>query len=235
MDQSSQEKGYKIWAVDDVVYGPVDALTLMEWVKDERVLTDTWVFVMHEGKWAKAGQIPELRAVFHSVLPGGVAAAPAPLIAGIKPGALRRVKILGEMSDQQLGRFAQFMEVENARQFHTIVKQGDPGDAMYLILEGELRVRQMIGGKETVLVTLLAGEFFGDISLFDHGPRSADVVANNNSVLLKVSAANLQRMVQDAPELATPFLIAICKTLTARIRADNKRLRDSINVARASR
>ena len=103
------------------------------------------------------------------------------------------------------------------------------------VLEGELRVRQMIGGKETVLVTLLAGEFFGDISLFDHGPRSADVVANNNSVLLKVSAANLQRMVQDAPELATPFLIAICKTLTARIRADNKRLRDSINVARASR
>ena len=218
-----------------VVYGPVDQLTLVEWVRDERVLAETWVFVCHENRWSQAGQIKELRAIFNAVQPGGAQVAPAPLIAGIKPGALRRVKILGEMNDQQLGRFAQFMEVENARQFHTIVKQGDPGDAMYLILEGELRVRQMIGGKETVLVTLLAGEFFGDISLFDHGPRSADVVANNNSVLLKVSAANLQRMVQDAPELATPFLIAICKTLTARIRADNKRLRDSINVARASR
>ena len=221
--------------MDDVVYGPVDLPTLVEWVKDERVLAETWVFVCHENRWSQAGQIKELRAIFSAVQPGGAQVAPAPLIAGIKPGALRRVKILGEMNDQQLGRFAQFMEVENARQFHTIVKQGDPGDAMYLILEGELRVRQMIGGKETVLVTLLAGEFFGDISLFDHGPRSADVVANNNSVLLKVSAANLQRMVQDAPELATPFLIAICKTLTARIRADNKRLRDSINVARASR
>jgi len=41
--------------------------------------------------------------------------------------------------------------------------------------------------------------------------------------------------VQEAPELATPFLVSICKTLTARIRADNKRLRDSINVARATR
>lgn len=235
MDPAPQEVGYKIWAVDDVVYGPVDMPTLVEWIKDERVVADTWVFVIHEGKWVKAGQMPEMRTVFNAVLPGSIPNAPAPLIAGIKPGALRRVKILGEMSDQQLGRFAQFMEVENARQFHTIVKQGDPGDAMYLILEGELRVRQMIGGKETVLVTLLAGEFFGDISLFDHGPRSADVVANNNSVLLKVSATNLQRMVQDAPELATPFLIAVCKTLTARIRADNKRLRDSINIARASR
>ncbi len=235
MDQAPQDVGYKIWAVDDVVYGPVDLLTLVDWVKDERVLAETWVFICHEKKWSQAGQIKELRVTFTAIQPGGAVAAPAPLIAGIRPGALKRVKILGEMNDQQLGRFAQFMEVENARQFHTIVKQGDPGDAMYLILEGELRVRQMIGGKETVLVTLLAGEFFGDISLFDHGPRSADVVANNPSVLLKISSANLQRMVQDAPELATPFLIAVCKTLTARIRADNRRLRDSINVARATR
>ena len=235
MDQAPQESGYKIWASDDVVYGPVDMPTLVEWIKDERVLAETWVFNCHENKWALASQMAELRPVLRAVLPGSLPAAAAPLIAGIRPGALRRVKILGEMNDQQLGRFAQFMEVENARQFHTIVKQGDPGDAMYLILEGELRVRQMIGGKETVLVTLMAGEFFGDISLFDHGPRSADVVANNPSVLLKVSAGNFQRLTQEAPELATPFLVAVCKTLTARIRADNKRLRDSINVARATR
>ncbi|MBM3829492.1 MAG: cyclic nucleotide-binding domain-containing protein [Verrucomicrobia bacterium] len=234
-EQPAQEVGYKIWAVDDVVYGPVDMPTLVEWVKDERVLADTWVFTCHKNKWNQAGQMGELRTVFNAVLPGSIPVSHTPLIAGIRPGSLRRVKILGEMNDQQLGRFAQFMEVENARQFHTIVKQGDPGDAMYLILEGELRVRQMIGGKETVLVTLMAGEFFGDISLFDHGPRSADVVANDHSVLLKVSTANLQRMTQEVPELATPFLVAICKTLTARIRADNRRLRDSINVARASR
>ncbi len=235
MDQAPQEIGYKIWAVDDVVYGPVDLPTLVEWIKDERVVTDTWVFICHEKKWSQAGQMGDLRTVFNSVLPGSIPNAPAPLIAGIKPGALRRVKILGEMSDQQLGRFAQFMEVEHARQFHTIVKQGDPGDAMYLNLEGELRVRQMIAGKETVLVTLNPGDFFGDISLFDHGPRSADVVANTNAVLLKVSTANFKRLTEDAPELATPFLVAVCKTLTARIRADNRRLRDSINVARATR
>jgi CRP/FNR family cyclic AMP-dependent transcriptional regulator len=93
----------------------------------------------------------------------------------------------------------------------------------------------MISGKETVLATLRAGEFFGDISLFDHGPRSADVVANLNSTLLKISTDNFQRLTKEAPELATPFLSAICKTLVARIRADNKRLKDSISFARAAR
>lgn len=43
------------------------------------------------------------------------------------------------------------------------------------------------------------------------------------------------KLVQEAPELATPFLVAVCKTLTARIRADNKRLRDAVNIGRAAR
>jgi CRP/FNR family cyclic AMP-dependent transcriptional regulator len=227
--------GFKIWAVDDVVYGPVELPTLVEWVKDERVMSETWIFSEAADTWKKAGQIQELSLFFKSKTGGHATPEVTPLIAGIKPGMLRRVKILGEMTDQQLGRFAQFMEVHQARQFHEIVKQGEKGDAMYLVLEGEVRVRQMISGKETTIATMAAGEFFGDISLFDHGPRSADVVANNNSVLLKISVDSFKRLITDAPELATPFLVAICKTLTNRIRADNKRYRDSINFARAAR
>jgi CRP-like cAMP-binding protein len=138
------------------------------------------------------------------------------------------------MNDHQLGRFVQFMEVQQVRQWTEVVKQGSLGDAMYLVLEGELRVRLMIGNKETTLVTLPAGEFFGEISLFDHGPRSADVVANQDSVLLRISASAFRELVTRAPELATPFLLAICRTLTARIRADDKRIRDSIAFARSA-
>ena len=95
---------------------------------------------------------------------------------------------------------------------------------MFLILEGELRARMMIGGKETILATFGAGEFFGDMSLFDHGPRSADVIANQDSTVLKISALAFDRLTREAPALATPFLQATAKTLAARIRADNKRL-----------
>ena len=145
------------------------------------------------------------------------------------------MRIFAGMSDEQIQQFIDFMEVVNARQFSEIVRQGSPGDAMFLILDGEVRVRLMIAGKETILATLPAGEFFGEISLFDHGVRSADVVANLETTLLRISAGTFQRVIMEAPALATPFLFAIGKTLTARIRADNKRFQDSINFARTAR
>jgi len=222
--------------VDNVVYGPVELPILVSWVKDERVTASTWVFTEKEDGWQKASQVPELRMFFQAkssgMPPPDLAATPSSI--GIKPGSLRRVKILAELTDPQLERFGQFMEVQPARQWAEIVRQGQHGDAMYLVLEGELRVRLMIGGKETTLVTLNAGEFFGEISLFDQGPRSADVVSNMDSVLLKISTTAFARLQLEAPDLATPFLLAICKTLTARIRADNKRYRDSVAFARTA-
>jgi CRP-like cAMP-binding protein len=95
---------------------------------------------------------------------------------------------------------------------------------MYLVIGGELRARLMNGDQETILATFEAGEFFGDISLFDQGPRSADVMANADSQMFKMSVANFERLLRDAPALATPFLQAAARTLAARIRADNKRL-----------
>jgi CRP-like cAMP-binding protein len=152
----------------------------------------------------------------------------------VTPGILRRVKVLANLSDEQLSRFLGYVEVLNLRQWADVVKQGAPGDGMYLILEGEVRVRMLISGKEVTLATLSPGDFFGEISLFDHGPRSADVVANTDVTLLKISVAAFQQLSTDAPDLATPFLLGIGKTLTGRIRADNKRYRESVSFIRAA-
>jgi CRP-like cAMP-binding protein len=151
---------------------------------------------------------------------------------GLDPRALRRIKILAGMTDGQLERFAQFVEVEKVPQWSVIVKQGDPGDTMYFILEGELRVRLNVLGKETLLATLGAGDFFGDVSLFDQGPRSADVVANSDSLVVKISAAAFDALAREAPEIATPFLRAVGRTLSARIRTDNKRYGDAVKFSR---
>jgi len=145
---------------------------------------------------------------------------------------LRRVRILAGLTDNQLQRFLELMEPQQSRQWDQIVKEGSPGDAMYLLLEGEVRVRLIIAGKESILATLCAGEFFGEVALFDHGARSADVIANTDCLLLKIPTAAFQKLVQEVPELAAPFLYAIGRTLIARIRADNKRYRDSIAFAR---
>ncbi|HXG47611.1 MAG TPA: cyclic nucleotide-binding domain-containing protein [Methylomirabilota bacterium] len=237
MQADVAESGFQIWGADDQIYGPVELPTLVGWVKEERVSAKTWVYSRRDDSWTRAASVPELRMFFQPRAPGGLggAAATEPVGSGaIKPSVLRRVKILAGMTDEQLAKFVGFMEVQPVRQFAEIVKQGDYGDAMFLVLEGELRVRLMVGGKETTLVTLGPGEFFGEISLFDHGPRSADVVANVDGMLLKISASSFEKLLCDAPDLAAPFLLAIAKTLMVRIRADNKRYRDSINFARTA-
>jgi len=235
MGSNSTETDFTVWGADQAAYGPVELPILVSWVQGERVTADTWIYDAKNGAWQKAAEVPELQMFFRKKSGGGAGAARSvSSLSGIEPGALRRVKILAEMTDEQLTRFAEFMEVESVPQWRVLVKQGDCDSTMYLILEGEFRVRVNIGGKETILATLGMGEFFGDISLFDHGPRSADVVANSDGLVLKVTSAAFDKLAVEAPELATPFLLAVGKTLAARIRVDNKRYSDAVKFARAT-
>jgi len=229
------DAAFIVWGIDQTAYGPVELPTLVSWVKDDRVTADTWVYVAKNSAWLKADQVPELQMFFRRKAGhAGAGVSPVESPRGLDPRALRRVKILANMSDAQLERFAEFMEVEKVPQWSTVVQQGDYGDTMYFILEGELRVRINVMGKETILATLGTGDFFGDIALFDQGPRSADVVANANSVVVKISSRAFNELAKAAPEIATPFLLAIGRTLTARIRADNKRYGDSVKLSRAA-
>jgi len=228
MDANSEEVSFHVWGVDGNAYGPVELPVLVSWVKDERVTVETWVFASQSGAWQRAAELPELQLFFRAKPrePGGGGAAGGP--DRLEPRFLRRVKVLATLADEQLERFAGFLEVQKVPQWSVVVKQGQAGDSLFLILEGELRVRIEVTGRETILATLSVGEFFGDISIFDQGPRSADVVANRDSLLAKLSAKAVERLIKEAPETAAPFLFAMGKTLGARIRADNKRLGDTL-------
>ena len=211
-----QLASYYIWGIDNSPYGPVELPMLLDWIAEGRVLADTWVFEQKAGNWGKASQFKELQEHFRL---------DTELIRReLTPALLRRIKILAPLKDAQLAHLADFMELENVAQHTVVFHQGDVGDAMYLVFAGELRARTMIGGRETVLVTFTTGDFFGDMALFDNGPRSADIVANVDSRLVKISAVNFYRLIREAPALATPFLQATARTLASRIRADNKKL-----------
>jgi len=236
MQATNIAPSYRIWDPTKTAQGPVELPTLVSWVKSKRINADTWVFLDHTNSWVKASDIAELKMFFPAkagpAAAGGGATSTVGQGMGIKPGSLRRIKIFADMDDYQLEGFLGYMEVAKFNKFAHVVRKGDHGDAMYFVLEGELRAATMIDGKESTLSTIGAGEFFGEISLRDKGPRSADVVANQDSVLLKISARAFEKVVREAPELGTPFLFALSRSVVSRVRALTKRYEDSIHFSR---
>ncbi len=237
MPADESAAGYFIWGADFQVYGPVELPTLVSWVKDERVLADTWLFLERSGCWEKAEHVPELQMFFHAnCSPGAKAAAGGEAdveeIEGLSPAALRHVKVLAGLNNEQLTKLVHAAQIKNVPQGTQMLKQGDQGDAMYVVVEGEIRLRAHVEGRETTLAVIHEGEFFGEISLFDHGPRSADAIATLETTLLKITAGEFEKMVYEMPDLAAPILFAMIKTLTARVRSDNRRYRDSFACVR---
>lgn len=223
---------FRAWGNDNIAYGPVELPGLVNWVREGRVVPNTWVFHEDKGEWYRASELAELKLILKSK--DGVGGRAAAAAGGITPGSLRRIKILADMDEKLLASLLQYLEVLKLPANTTLVRKGDHADAMFFVLEGELRARVMVAGKESTLTTMGPGECFGELALLDHGPRSADVVSNQESVLLKVSSASLKRLFDEAPALAAPFLMALSRAVTARIRALTKRYEDSINFARTA-
>ena len=86
---------------------------------------------------------------------------------------LEQVTILGSLSQRQLKGLAKWLKVREFAKGEPIVKRGEGGVGLYLILEGSAEVRRGSRG----LAKLGVGQFFGEMTLFDDQPRSADVVA----------------------------------------------------------
>jgi CRP-like cAMP-binding protein len=234
MNDDNPAAYYYVWGADRIVYGPVELPTVINWIRDDRVLTDTWVFVDESNSWVKAGEQAELRPLFAKR--SGMAPR---IVAGegarrITPGALRRVKILADLEDRALESILRYMQPEEVGPFATVVRQGEPADAMYFIIEGEMRAYVVLDGKESTLATFSPGETFGEIALLDKGDRSANVASNQPSLLLRLPATNFEQILREAPALAAPFALGLARMMAARLRALGKRYQDSIRFSRSA-
>ena len=127
--------------------------------------------------------------------------------ASLKSGHLRRIKSLALLADEQLGAFLDYVELVSCPRNVTLFQEGEPGDCMYFILQGQMRVfiRQKSG--ELMSLRLLdAGDAFGEGALLTQCSRSASVEGVMDSELLKLSAANLQKLMAEQPSVAATFL-----------------------------
>ncbi len=223
---------YRAWGADNIAYGPVELPGLVTWIKQGKVTANTWVFREKDTTWSRASDLTELKVLFKSKLPPSAAASADKL--GIQPGSLRRIKMLADVEERLLASLLPYLEVVKVPSFGTVVNKGEHGDALFMVLEGEVRARVMLGGEETTLATMGVGECFGELAIVDQGPRSADVIANQPTVLIKVSAAALRKMFGEAPALAAPFMLALTRVIAQRVRVLTKRYEDSIQFSRAA-
>ena len=234
--QENEATLYQVWGIDNVAYGPIELPALVNWVQDQRVVTDSWVYRQDDRNWTKAGELPELKMFFRDKKPSRLDDTTIARRSGpdIQPAVLRRIKMFADMDDLQIMSFAKYLELVRVRQFDTVLREGAAGDAMYLLLEGEVRSRTVLDGRETTLTTMGAGEFFGEMALLDHGPRSADVIANKDSTLLKITSGAFASIIREAPALATPFLYALGKTSVSRMRQLIHKYEASISFSRSA-
>ena len=138
----------------------------------------------------------------------------------MQPTLLERHPLLVHLQPAQLERVSRAGEVESYNPGEAIVNEGSLGDALFLILSGQVAVHR---GPQT-FATLDAGEFFGEMSLVEPAPRSATVSAMSATFLFRLPHDALRELITDDPNAASVLLVQIVKTLSERLRRANQLL-----------
>lgn len=135
----------------------------------------------------------------------------APLFAALDDEAAASLR--GSMTDVRLVRG------------EVLFAEGDPGDRLYLVLEGKIKLgRTSADGRENLLAVLGPGEMFGELSLFDPGPRAATATAVTEARLIGLGHDDLEQWLTGRPEVAQQLLRALAR----RLRRTNEAMADLV-------
>lgn len=110
-----------------------------------------------------------------------------------------------------------------------IIQAGEEGHCLYLLLSGTAVVQAPPPAGKVELATLKIGDFFGEISLVDEGPRSADVTALEDCELLRVTRTTIGVLAGLQPAAAVQILSSIGRELVQRLRTANQKYLDLLH------
>lgn len=128
--------------------------------------------------------------------------------------ALKSVPLFAGLDDRELEALITVSRTRTYPKGRVIFSEGDPGEAFYLLLAGEVKVFRLGGnGQELILAWLQAGDFFGEMALFDGRPRSASVVTTEASTLLVLHKHELLTLVKTSGTMLSKCLTFLCKRL----------------------
>jgi len=131
--------------------------------------------------------------------------------------ALGLVPIFVDLSARHLRRVADLTEEVPYPVGAKVVEEGLPGEALFVILEGEAQVTR----RGRSIARLRPGDVFGEISVLDGGPRTATVLARTPLLVLRLYRRDLTKLMQREPQIAARLLKELARRLRSSERAGN--------------
>jgi CRP-like cAMP-binding protein len=139
--------------------------------------------------------------------------------------ALGRIHLFAGIESRGLELLASIAREESYRGGEVIFREGSTGGELYLILEGKVRISRDVSGMgEEALAVLAPGDAFGEMSIIDDFPRSADARVHERCRLLVLEKDALEDLLFLQKELGYEILWNFVKILSARLRETNDKM-----------
>jgi CRP/FNR family cyclic AMP-dependent transcriptional regulator len=138
---------------------------------------------------------------------------------------LRSATLFRELDDEAAAALRASMSELRLGRSEVVFREGDAGDRVYVVAKGKIKLgRTSPDGRENLLALLGPGQMFGELSLFDPGPRSATASAVTETVLLGLGHKDLLPWLTGRPEVARGLLLQLAQ----RLRRSNDTLADLV-------
>jgi CRP/FNR family transcriptional regulator, cyclic AMP receptor protein len=127
---------------------------------------------------------------------------------------LRQAPLFSALDDEAATALRGSLSESTLRRGDVLFHEGDSGDRLYIVLDGKVKLgRTSSDGRENLLAILGPGQMFGELSLFDPGPRSATVTAVTDASFASLSHEDLLKWLDGRPQVARGLLAQIASRL----------------------
>jgi CRP/FNR family cyclic AMP-dependent transcriptional regulator len=139
---------------------------------------------------------------------------------------IKQAAVFSTLEEDELERVAEICKEQSFKFGQTIFKEGEPGNRLYIISTGDVRISRVVPGSgEEALTVLKPGACFGEMAVFDRSERSTDAIANTDCTLLTISRSDFEILLDFNRDVAYKVLWAVVRLLCERLRITNDNLR----------
>lgn len=139
---------------------------------------------------------------------------------------IKQAAIFADLDDSELARIAEICQEQQFKSAQTIFKENEPGNRLYIIADGEVRISRIVPGSgEEALAVLKTGACFGEMAVFDRSSRSTDAIANTDCRLITITRSDFEMLLDFDRDLAYKILWSVVRLLCERLRVTNDNLR----------